>query len=293
MPKLLKQLRWYIAIRVVAIGSVLLPYALLQIGPTTPSAPVVEPGAPPVVVDPPTPDAPTVLVQPAPEPATELLDPRVVFRLGGLTFLATLVYIALLRVLRDRLTVQAYIQFFGDLLLITALVYYLGGIESPFSMLYLIVIAVASTLLRRRAGYTVASVANVLYAGLVLALYFHLIPAPPATPQTVSTFRLAYGLAVHCFGFYAVALLTSYLAHNVARAERELEEKREHLADLEIVHRDVIESISSGLITTDLDGTITSANQAGLAILGLAGEGAARPAHPGVGAVHAGDAGAS
>jgi two-component system sensor histidine kinase PilS (NtrC family) len=137
-------------------------------------------------------------------------------------------------------------------------------------MLYLIVIAVASTLLRRRAGISVASVANVCYAGLVLGLYFHRIPIPPGVPEpeAVPVFRLAYSLAVHCFGFYAVALLTSYLAHNVARAERELEEKREHLADLEVVHRDVIQSISSGLVTTDLDGVITSINQAGLGILG-------------------------
>jgi two-component system, NtrC family, sensor histidine kinase PilS len=269
MSNLTNQLRWYIAVRVVAIGSVLIPYALLQIGPTSAPAEIEgsTPPAPPTISAPAQQVPPILMGPPAPPPEPEMLRPEVVFRLGGLTFAATLVYIALLRVLRRRPTVQAYIQFFGDLLLITALVYYLGGIESPFSMLYLIVIAVASTLLRRRAGITVASAANVLYAGLVLSLYFHWIPLPPGAPETVQVFRLAYGLAVHCFGFYAVALLTSYLAHNVARAERELEEKREHLADLEVVHRDVIESISSGLITTDLEGVITSINQAGLSIL--------------------------
>lgn len=301
MSNLANQLRWYIAVRVVAIGSVLIPYALLQIGPTSPPPqvggslpPIVAAPAPTPVPEPspepapepsespglepspeprptpapaPQPPSPVLMGPPAPPPEPEMLRPEVVFRLGGLTFAATLVYIALLRILRRRPTVQAYIQFFGDLLLITALVYYLGGIESPFSMLYLIVIAVASTLLRRRAGISVASVANVLYAGLVLGLYFRWIPIPPGVPETVPVFRLAYGLAVHCFGFYGVALLTSYLAHNVARAERELEEKREHLADLEVVHRDVIESISSGLITTDLEGVIASINQAGLSIL--------------------------
>ncbi|HET9225084.1 MAG TPA: ATP-binding protein [Thermoanaerobaculia bacterium] len=271
MSNLTNQLRWYIAVRVVAIGSVLIPYALLQIGPTS-SLPEVTGSTPPPAATAPapaTPQVPPALVgPPAPPPEPELLRPQVVFRLGGLTFAATLVYIALLRILRSRPTLQAYIQFFGDLLLITALVYYLGGIESPFSMLYLIVIAVASTLLRRRAGISVASVANVLYAALVLGLYFHWLPAPPGVPDSVTVFRLAYGLAVHCFGFYGVALLTSYLAHNVARAERELEEKREHLADLEVIHRDVIQSISSGLITTDLAGHITSINHAGLTILG-------------------------
>ena len=54
--------------------------------------------------------------------------------------------------------VQAYLQFLGDLLLITALVYWFGGSSSPFTMLYLVVISVAATLLRRRAAMLVAGV---------------------------------------------------------------------------------------------------------------------------------------
>jgi two-component system sensor histidine kinase PilS (NtrC family) len=276
MPALERQLRWYIAIRVVAIGSVLLPYILLQLlaSSAAPQVQVVAPGemAPnataPEMMGPPLPPN-----EPAPEPAPaplapETLRPGVVYLLGGATFLATLLYISLLRILRRHLTVQAYIQFFGDLLLITALVYLLGGIASPFSMLYLIVIAVASAMLRRRAGLTVASAAYVLYAVLILGLFFAWLPQPTPPTLPVSAWRLTYNLAVHGFGFYAVALLTSYLAHNVTRVERELEEKSEDLADLQVAHRDVIQSINSGLITTDLAGSITSVNQSGLAILG-------------------------
>ncbi|HEX2643949.1 MAG TPA: ATP-binding protein [Thermoanaerobaculia bacterium] len=277
MPALARQLRWYIAIRVVAIGSVLLPYILLQLLASSTPPQVVSPGemapngAAPEMVGPPLP--PTQAAEPvaAPSPAPlapETLRPEVVYSLGGLTFLATLLYISLLRLLRRHLTIQAYIQFFGDLLLITALVYLLGGIASPFSMLYLIVIAVASAMLRRRAGLTVASAAYVLYAVLILGLFFGWLPQPTPPTLPVSLWRLFYNLAVHGFGFYAVALLTSYLAHNVTRVERELEEKSDDLADLQVAYRDVIQSINSGLITTDLAGSITSVNQAGLALLG-------------------------
>jgi PAS domain S-box-containing protein len=308
MLTLERNLRWYIAIRVVAVTSVLLPFFLLQLA---------RPGSfPPVAT-------------------------RYVLLLAACTFAATLVYIALTRLLRRQPAVQAYIQFSGDLLLITVMVYYLGGVASPFSLLYLIVIAVASTLLRRRAGVTVASLAFLLYAGLTLSLSFGWLPAPPdlavapaevvvpypapapaavaaptipttaataaapaapataaaPTPRTLRTlaappgaapssaaaplespieeltgWRVTYNLAIHFFGFYAMALLTSLLAHNATRAERELEVKSEHLADLQVVHRDVIQSISSGLITTDLEGLITSVNQAGLAILRLSQE---------------------
>jgi two-component system sensor histidine kinase PilS (NtrC family) len=258
MTPLARQLRWYIAIRVVAIVSVLLPFGLFQIWmlPAEPPAEAGTAGSPPPQV-----------IAPAPAPEPELLPSRVVWLLGGATFGATLIYIALLRLLRRSPTTQAYIQFFGDLVLITGLVYFLGGATSPFSLLYLIVIAVASTLLRRRAGVTVASAAFLLYGGMIVGLSLGWLPATPAQ-EAVSGWRLGYNLAVHGFGFYAVALLTYYLAHNVTRAERELAEKREHLADLQVVHRDVIQSINSGLLTTDLEGTVTSANLAGLEILG-------------------------
>jgi two-component system sensor histidine kinase PilS (NtrC family) len=269
---LARQLRWYTAIRVVAIVSVLLPFGLFQLWMVPASAPpTVDTG----LVGPPAPGAHPPAQRPAPAaaaqspqtPESELL-PRMAAWLGGATFAATLLYIALMSILRRNPPAQAYIQFFGDLVLITGLVYFLGGTTSPFSLLYLIVIAVASTLLRRRAGVIVASVAFVLYGGMITGLFFGWLR--PATPgqEVIEGWRLFYNLAVHGFGFYVVALLTYYLAHNVTRAELALEEKSEHLADLQVVHRDVIQSITSGLLTTDLEGTITSANLAGLEILG-------------------------
>jgi two-component system sensor histidine kinase PilS (NtrC family) len=234
MTNLARQLRWYIAVRLVAVVAAVVPYALFQIGPSS------EPGD----------------VGP--------VSWRTVFYLLGLTCGETLAYIALLRILRGRPKLQAYIQFGGDLVLISVIVYFYGGIESPFSLLYLIVIAVASTLLRRRTGITVASAANVLYGGLILLAYTGKIHPPGSAPALVPVGWVVYHLAMHCFGFYAVALLTSYLARE---AQRELEEKSEDLADLQVMHSDVIQSINSGLITTDLTGVITLVNQAGLAIL--------------------------
>ncbi|HSS50822.1 MAG TPA: ATP-binding protein [Thermoanaerobaculia bacterium] len=274
MTPLVNQLRWYTAIRVVAIVSVLLPYFLLQILQlwelSAQTQPAVESAQQePDFVGPPAPAArPATTTQTTAPPAEPEVVPRFVLSLLAATvFFATLIYIALMRVLRRYPTVQAYIQFIGDLILITGLVYYLGGATSPFSLLYLIVIAVASTLLRRRAGLTVASIAFVLYGSLIVLLYFGRIQPATATQEAVSGVRVAYNLIAHGFGFYAVALLTYYLAHNVTRVERALEEKSEHLADLQVVHRDVIQSITSGILTTDLDGLVTSANHAGLEIL--------------------------
>ncbi len=268
MKLLARQLHWLIAIRLVVVSSVVLPSFLLQIAPherppAEASPPAVARPAPPALGEPPA----TIQVPPtAPEPT---VDTRLLYLLAGFTYLASLIYIVLLRLVPGRFRMHAYVQFFGDLALVTVLVYFFGGIESPFSIFYLLVIAVSTTLLRKRST-GVATLAFVFYAGLMVALYEGWLLTPDGTVifQDVATLRrLVYNLAIHLFAFYSVAFLTWFLVANVARAEQELEAKREDLADLEIKYRDVIQSITSGLILTDPSGRITSLNRAGRRIL--------------------------
>src|ERR1044071_9323362 len=113
-----RQLKWLVAIRLVVVTSVFLLYFLVALLPREPAL---------------------------------FIAPRFVFVLLGLAYGFSLVYLALLAA-HAPAEGQAYAQFLGDLLLITALVYWFGGSGSPFSMLYLIVISVAAALLRRRAA---------------------------------------------------------------------------------------------------------------------------------------------
>jgi two-component system sensor histidine kinase PilS (NtrC family) len=223
-----RQLKWLVAIRLVVVTSVFLLYFLVALLPREPAL---------------------------------FIAPRFVFLLLGLAYGFSLGYLGLLAIAAHP-EAQAYLQFLGDLLLITALVYWFGGSASPFSMLYLIVISVAAALLRRRAAMLVANVAYLLYAATLLGLHYGWFPAAVDVEQ-ISVFRLFYNLAIHLLGFYGVAFFTSFLAKNATLAEHELEEKRENLADLQVVYHDVVQSISSGLITTDREGTITSLNRAG------------------------------
>lgn len=231
--KLFNQLRWMIVLRLVAITSVVLPYFLLQL----------------------TDDSKSL--------AFDFL-----FTGAGATYAASLVYLILLALKSPVAKIQAYIQFIGDLVLITGLVLYFGGTTSAFSILYLIVITEASVFLRRRAGIHIASLAWLFYAAVVFANTQGWVIVPGAAPVTeLSLFKLGYYLLIHLIGFYAVAFMTSHLAQNVARAEQELVQKGERLAELRVAYRDVIESIPSGLMTTDPSGVVTSANRAAQEIL--------------------------
>ncbi|MGZ8831456.1 MAG: hypothetical protein ACXW2Q_13890, partial [Thermoanaerobaculia bacterium] len=93
---------------------------------------------------------------------TEILPINYLYVVAGLTYVLTLIYIAIGRLIRSR-ELNLLIQTGGDLLVETLLVYFTGGLDSPFSFLYLVSIIAASMLLYRRGGLLAASGAVILY----------------------------------------------------------------------------------------------------------------------------------
>jgi len=296
MSGLARQLRGLILTRVVVITSILIPVLLYQLWlgqraspePTPPSllesAPAQQSPGPissreaapdtswPTGLPPATATAgqPQAEGRATVEPGRELphLDLIFLLYISALLYLASGLYYFLLRRFPGGVRWQAYLQFVVDLLMVTLIVWKLGvGVSNPFSLFYLIVIAGASILLGRQAGFTVAILAYLIYASLVLGLTFGKIPPADGADPPEVTLALIYNLFVHLFAFVAIALLTAALARRLERAQRELEMEREDLARLQVVHRDVIESIQSGLITTDPEGYVTSVNRAGVEIL--------------------------
>jgi len=75
-------------------------------------------------------------------------------------------------------------------------------------------------------------------------------------------------ISASLFGFFAVAYLSSYLAESLLKAGRELRDKSGQVASLQAKNENIIQSMREGLLSTDLDGTITELNPAGADILG-------------------------
>ncbi|MFL6247070.1 MAG: two-component system sensor histidine kinase NtrB [Thermoanaerobaculia bacterium] len=186
---------------------------------------------------------------------------------AGMTYALTLVYIALGFLIPSR-RVNVMLQIAGDLMVETLLVYFTGGLDSPFSFLYLVSIITASMLLYRRGGLLAASGAVILYGVLVDLLYYHLLPLPAeSVPIDWSASRLYFNMAANFLGFYATALLTSYLSEQLQRTSLELDANRQNLAELRALNQNVVESIPSGLITLSSFGTASFINPAGAQIL--------------------------
>jgi two-component system sensor histidine kinase PilS (NtrC family) len=162
-----------------------------------------------------------------------------------------------------------YLQIVGDALVVTAFVRITGGIDSPMSFLYLLPIAVASMLLFRRGGFVIAGVCFVLYATLVLHGAGHLGVGRLLGPvEAAEPWRESYFLIVHALAFVSVAWLSSYLSERVHRQTGELVEREGAVARLQALNENIIESIHSGLITTDLHGIVNFMNPGGSEITG-------------------------
>ena len=193
------------------------------------------------------------------------------YLLIALTYLLTLLYALAWPFTAAHRRELAYAQVLGDLIIVTGIVHSTGGIESNFSFLYLISIISASIILFGRGGLLAATVASVLYGALVQALYLGAIRAYPAAAQPTAVVLpsqvVAYTIFLNVFAFYTVALLTSYLSESLRLTGRKLEEASDSLADLEAFNQTIIDSITSGLMTTDVEGRINFFNEAAANIL--------------------------
>jgi two-component system sensor histidine kinase PilS (NtrC family) len=199
------------------------------------------------------------------------------FVLIALTYALTVSYAVSLRfVERHRWLVD--LQLACDAGTVSAFICFTGGITSVFSSLYILPIVAGSIVGFRRGGLLVATLSAVMYVGLVLVQYLtaaNLLDGgwlvsggTTLPPRSVAE----YIVALNLFGFFAVALLSGSLAENVRSAGARLERASTEIADLQALNQHVIDSLPSGLLTTDTNQRVLSFNHAAENISGLSFE---------------------
>ena len=161
---------------------------------------------------------------------------------------------------------QSIVQIFTDLAFTTALVYVTGGIDTFFNFLYPLVIIVASILLPRYWAYLTAAVSFICFGALLELTFFERIPSFQYSARG-DLKSLQVVIAVNFCAYLAVAHLSSALAAKLRQAGVELRDKSGELLSLQALHENVIHSIRSALITTDLEGRVTLMNAPGQKVL--------------------------
>ena len=128
------------------------------------------------------------------------------------------------------LAVQAYVQVFADLLLITALVFVTGGVSSSAYFLYVFPIMGAGLVLTNRATYLTASLAAILFGALVDGMYLGIIPqtsGPAGAGMTLGS--VIYLIFVPWSAFFLIAFLTNSLAGRLRKTRQALHEAEREL----------------------------------------------------------------
>jgi two-component system sensor histidine kinase PilS (NtrC family) len=191
------------------------------------------------------------------------------FAVIGVTYALTVAY-ALLLNQTERRRWLVDVQLALDTVIVSTIVYLTGGINSYFSSLYTLPIIAATTIESRRGGVMVGILSCVLYAAIVVAQYSGVpgFEAHPGTP--LPEFKLAvFTVALNLFGFGAIAALTGYLAEGLRLADLQLQAASDQIEDLQAFSRHIIDSLTSGLATTDIEGRILTFNRAAASITGI------------------------
>ena len=183
----------------------------------------------------------------------------------GLFYFVTIFYALFLRTVKD-LKRFTFIQIVIDHFFITSLIYFTGGKESFFPIAYVFSIIGSSFVFYKRGAFLSASLSAVLY-GLLLLLQLYRWINPLGQPPIYDASQVFYSLILYMAAFYIVAFLSSAISEELKSKKKELIQKQVDYDQLEVFNRNVIQSLDSGLLTTDLNGRISFLNRTAEKIL--------------------------
>ncbi len=184
------------------------------------------------------------------------------YLLIGTTYVLSIFYAVFLRIKGPSLLFTSF-QLAADLLLGTLLIAVTGGLGSPFPFLFIITIVSASIFFHHRGGFVMAVCSTFLFGILALSQRAQIPPFEKAL--LLSDKEIFYGFFLYTIAFFTVGILSGHLA-------KRLREKEIGFSDLQVFHEDIVHSMPSGLITTDLVGEITSFNRSAMEITGYSSE---------------------
>src|SRR5579871_4681854 len=176
----------------------------------------------------------------------------------------SLFYVLLLSFWQEH-RIQALLQVLTVLVLVSLVIHETGGWDSSLNFLYPLVIIVASVLLPRVWAQLISALAFILYGTVLDLNYYGVVPSYCTTHPGLKALQAI--IFVNLFAFLAVAYLAGLLTAKLRQVRVQLKDTSGALESLQALNENIIHSISSGLITTGLDGHITLVNSAAQRLL--------------------------
>jgi two-component system sensor histidine kinase PilS (NtrC family) len=163
---------------------------------------------------------------------------------------------------------QARLQFAVDILLVSWLNWTTDVIHSPYIALYIVIIAASSLFLGPRDSIVTSLGCTVAFTASGLAVLAGYGTHSAQTMAEVGSSQTAQTIGLFDLAFLVVGLLSARLAERQSRSDVRLIAATQSLANLRALHERIVESIRSGVVTTDLEGRIYTFNAAAEEITG-------------------------
>ena len=158
----------------------------------------------------------------------------------------------------------AHAQVDFDVILITAIVWFTGGVDSPFPLLYNLAIVNGAIFLFYRGASVTAGLSALCYGALLLWSHYQLHGSLFASSD-----QLIMALTLNLPTFFLIAFLAGYLSTSVSQTKQLLTEKEKDVRDLEALKEALIQGVGSGVAITDLKGRISYFNHQAQALTSL------------------------
>ncbi len=161
-------------------------------------------------------------------------------------------------------------QLTWDLLFVVLVIYLTGGVISPFSFFFILVIIAASVFCPRPQLLIVASASSILYGSLLDLQYYGYLPlfVGQPVPKVLNHYDVFYAVFLHVGAFFLTALLGGALAERLRRSEEARERREIDYGELERLNQSILTNINSGLMVVNSKGRVRSFNNAACKITG-------------------------
>ncbi len=179
----------------------------------------------------------------------------------------TIIY-ALAHRFSNRPVFLARVQFITDIILVTWLVWVTDDVRSPYTALYIVIISLASLFLGPRDAIVTSVGCAAAFTGCALAVISGFGPPTTQVAAEGSLAKTIQSVGLFDIAFLVVGLLSARLAERQSRSDVRLIAATQTLASLRALHERIVESIRSGVVTTDLQGRIYTFNAAAEEITG-------------------------
>ncbi|RKZ04771.1 hypothetical protein DRQ25_16890 [Candidatus Fermentibacteria bacterium] len=174
---------------------------------------------------------------------------------------------------------QVWVQFILDSILASVLIRMAGGFDGPFTAFFFIHTFTAGVFLGIRGGLVIAVLDSLMIASMAFVTFSSLIDVTPTgsaferlmhtVPSNIS-FQYALLFVLIYVGFLTITgLVSGYLSQHLLLEKGRSEGILRELREARTVSREILESLSDGILVIDNSGNPVSINHSGREILSL------------------------